>query len=56
MYAQVEIVQDNNHNKAPMSSSNGKTNKDFENLKKHSYKKQKLKSIKPFKISLNVLE
>ena len=51
MYAPVEIVQE-----VVMPSSNGKTNKDFETLKKHSYKKKKLKSIRPSKKSLNVQE
>ena len=46
MYAPVEIVQE-----VVMPSSNGKTNKDFETLKKHSYKKKKLKSIRPSKKS-----
>jgi hypothetical protein len=58
MYAPVEIVQEalNNPKKIKMPFSNGKTNKDFETLKKHSYKKKKLKSITPFKKSSNVQE
>ena len=55
MYAPVEIVQEVLINKV-MPSSNGKTNKDFETLKKHSYKKKTLKSIRPFKKSSNVQE
>ena len=54
MYAPVEIVQEVVIKVMP--SSNGKTNKDFETLKKHSYKKKKLKSIRPSKKSLNVQE
>jgi hypothetical protein len=56
MYAPVEIVQEVVNKIKMMPSSNGKTNKDFETLKRHSYKKKKLKSIRPSKKSLNVQE
>ena len=41
MYAPVEIVQEAQI-KIKMPSSNGKTNKDFETLKKHFYRKKTL--------------
>ena len=53
MHAPVEIAQEA---QIKMLSSNGKTNKDFETLKKHFNKKKKLKSIRPLKKSLNVQE